>query len=90
MTSLSSFLAKWTTTVIVLAALAASAGVILRGDIANMLNTAALVLLGALPVLRVIALAVSWARAGDRRYAAAAALLVTLMAVGVLVVAIWR
>ena len=75
---------------IVLAALAASAGVILRGDIANMLNTAALVLLGALPVLRVIALAVSWARAGDRRYAAAAALLVTLMAVGVLVVAIWR
>ena len=90
MTSLSSFLARWTTTVIVLAALAASAGVILRGDIANMLNTAALVLLGALPVLRVIALAVSWARAGDRRYAAAAALLVTLMAVGVLVVAIWR
>ena len=90
MTSLSSFLAKWTTTVVVLAALAASAGVILRGDIANMLNTAALVLLGALPVLRVIALAVSWARAGDRRYAAAAALLVSMMAVGVLVVAIWR
>ena len=90
MTSLSSFLAKWTTTVIVLAALAASAGVILRGDIANMLNTAALVLLGALPVLRVIALAVSWARAGDRRYAAAAALLVSMMAVGVLVVAVWR
>ena len=87
MTSLSSFLAKWTTTVV---ALAASAGVILRGDIAHTLNTAALVLLGALPVLRVIALAVSWARAGDRRYAAAAALLVTLMAVGVLVVAIWR
>ena len=90
MTSLSSFLAKWTTTVIVLAALAATAGVILRGDIAHTLNTAALVSLGALPVLRVIALAVSWARAGDRRYAAAAALLVTLMAVGVLVVAIWR
>ena len=90
MTSLSSFLAKWTTTVVVLAALSATAGVILRGDIAHTLNTAALVSLGALPVLRVIALAVSWARAGDRRYAAAAALLVTLMAVGVLVVAIWR
>ena len=90
MTSLSSFLAKWTTTVVVLAALAATAGVILRGDIAHTLNTAALVSLGALPVLRIIALAVSWARAGDRRYAAAAALLVTLMAVGVLVVAIWR
>ena len=90
MTSLSSFLAKWTTTVVVLAALAATAGVILCGDIAHTLNTAALVSLGALPVLRVIALAVSWARAGDRRYAAAAALLVTLMAVGVLVVAIWR
>ena len=90
MTSLSSFLAKWTTTVVVLAALAATAGVILRGDIAHTLNTAALVSLGALPVLRVIALAVSWARAGDRRYAAAAALLVTLMAVGVVVVAIWR
>lgn len=90
MTSLSSFLAKWTTTVVVLAALAATAGMILRGDIAHTLNTAALVSLGALPVLRVIALAVSWARAGDRRYAAAAALLVTLMAVGVLVVAIWR
>ena len=90
MTSLSSFLARWTTTVIVLAALAASAGVILRGDIANMLNTAALVLLGALPVLRVIALAVSWARAGDRRYAAAAVMLVSIMAIGVLVVAVWR
>ena len=90
MTSLSSFLAKWTTTVIVLAALAATAGVILRGDIAHTLNTAALVSLGALPVLRVIALAVSWARAGDRRYAAAAVVLVTLMAVGVVVVAIWR
>lgn len=90
MTSLSSLLAKWTTTVVVLAALAASAGVITSGDIAHTLNTAALVLLGALPVLRVIALAVSWARAGDRRYAAAAVMLVSLMAVGVLVVAIWR
>lgn len=90
MTSLSSFLAKWTTTVIVLAALAATAGVILRGDIAHTLNTAALVSLGALPVLRVIALAVSWAHAGDRRYAAAAALLVSLMALGVVVVAVWR
>ena len=90
MTSLSSFLAKWTTTVIVLAALAASAGVISSGDIAHTLNTAALVLLGALPVLRVVALAVSWARAGDRRYAAAAVVLVALMAVGVLVVAVWR
>jgi uncharacterized membrane protein len=90
MTSLSSFLAKWTTTVIVLAALAASAGVISRGDIAHTLNTAALVLLGALPVLRVVALAVSWARAGDRRYAAAAVMLVSLMAVGVFVVAVWR
>ena len=90
MTSLSSFLAKWTTTVVVLAALAATAGVILRGDIAHTLNTAALVSLGALPVLRVIALAVSWARAGDRRYAAAAVVLVSIMAIGVLVVAVWR
>jgi Na+/proline symporter len=90
MTSLSSFLAKWTTTVIVLAALTATVGVIVRGDVAHTLNTAALVLLGALPMLRVIALAVSWARAGDRRYAAAAVMLVSLMAVGVLVVAVWR
>jgi uncharacterized membrane protein len=90
MNSLSSFMAKWTTTVIVLAALAASAGVIVRGDIEHTLNTAALVLLGVLPVLRVVALAVSWARAGDRRYAAAAVLLVSLMAMGVLVVAVWR
>ena len=90
MTSLSSFLAKWTTTVIVLAALAATAGLIVRGDIAYTLNTAALVMLGALPVLRVVALAVSWACAGDRRYAAAAVMLILLMAVGVLVVAIWR
>lgn len=90
MTSLSSFLAKWTTTVIVLAALAATAGVIVRGHIAPTLNTAALVLLSTLPVLRVAALAVSWARAGDRRYAAAAVMLVSLMAVGVLVVAVWR
>ena len=90
MTSLSSLLAKWTTTVVVLAALAATAGVITSGDIAQTLNTAALVLLGALPVLRVGVLAVSWARAGDRRYAAAAVMLVSLTAVGVLVVAIWR
>ncbi len=90
MTSLSSFLAKWTTTVIVLAALAASAGLIVHGDIAHTLNTAALVSLGALPMLRVIALAVSWARAGDRRYSAAAVMLMSLMAVGVLLVAVWR
>jgi hypothetical protein len=63
---------------------------IVRGDIAHTLNTVALVLLGALPVLRVVALAVSWARAGDRRYAAAAVMLVLLMAVGVFVVAVWR
>jgi uncharacterized membrane protein len=90
MNSLSSFMAKWTTTAVVLAALSAFAGVIMRGDISQMFNITALVLLGALPVLRVVALAVSWARAGDRRYAAAAVLLVLLMAVGVFVVAVWR
>jgi uncharacterized membrane protein len=90
MNSLSSFMAKWTTTAVVLAALSAFAGVIMRGDIKQIFNITALVLLGALPVLRVIALAVSWARAGDRRYAAAAMMLVLLMAVGVFVVAVWR
>jgi uncharacterized membrane protein len=90
MNSLSSFVAKWTTTAVVLAALTASAGVIARGDIARTLSAMALVLLSTLPVLRVVALAVSWARAGDRRYAAAAVVLVALMAVGVLVVAVWR
>jgi len=83
-------MAKWTTTAVVLAALSAFAGVIMRGDIKQIFNITALVLLGALPVLRVIALAVSWARAGDRRYAAAAMMLVLLMAVGVFVVAVWR
>jgi uncharacterized membrane protein len=90
MNSLSSFMAKWTTTAVVLAALSAFAGVIVRGDISEIFNITALVLLGALPVLRVVALAVSWARAGDRRYAAAAVSLVLLMAVGVFVVAVWR
>lgn len=90
MNSLSGFVARWTTTAVVLAALAATAGVIVRGHIAHTLNTAALVLLTTLPVLRVVALAVSWARAGDRRYAAAAVMLVSLMAVGVLTVAVWR
>lgn len=90
MNLLSSFMAKWTTTAVVLAALPAFAGVIMRGDIKQIFNITALVLLGALPVLRVVALAVSWARAGDRRYAAAAMMLVLLMAVGVFVVAVWR
>ncbi len=90
MTSLSRFLAKLTTTVIVLAALAATAGVISSGDIAYTLNTAALVSLSVLPVLRVGVLAVSWAHAGDRRYAAVAGMLLSLMAVGVVVVARWR
>jgi uncharacterized membrane protein len=55
-----------------------------------MFNITALVLLSTLPVLRVGVLAVSWARAGDRRYAAAAVMLELLMAVGVFVVAVWR
>jgi hypothetical protein len=88
--SLSGFLAKWTTTAVVLAALTASAGVIARGDIARTLSAMALVLLSTLPVLRVGVLAASWARAGDRRYAAAAVMLISVMAIGVLVVAVWR
>ena len=83
-------LARWTNIALVLAAIAALLGTVLRGDIGLALDTIALLLLGTLPTLRVVVLAVRWERSGDRRYTTAAVTLLLLMTIGVMVVAIWR
>jgi len=83
-------LARWTNIALVLAAIAALLGIVLRGDIGLVLDTIALLLLGTLPALRVVVLAVRWERSGDRRYVTAAVALLLLMTIGVMVVAIWR
>lgn len=83
-------LARWTTIALVLAAITALLGIVLRGDIGLALDTIALLLLGTLPALRVVVLAVRWERSGDRRYSRAAVALLLLMTIGVVVVAIWR
>ena len=82
--------ARWTNIALVLATIAALLGIVLRGDIGLALDTIALLLLGTLPALRVVVLAVRWERSGDRRYTTAAVTLLLLMTIGVMVVAIWR
>ncbi len=72
------------------AVLAALVGVILRGDFGHALDIAAIASLGALPIARVAVLAVRWWRAGDRRFARAAGILLVLMVVAVLTVSAWR
>lgn len=72
------------------AVLAALVGVILRGDFGHALDVAAIASLGALPIARVAMLAVRWWRAGDRRFARAAGILLALMVVAVLTVSAWR
>ena len=72
------------------AVLAALVGVILRGDFGHALDIAAIASLGALPIARVAVLAVRWWRAGDRRFARAAGILLALMVVAVLTVSAWR
>ena len=72
------------------AVLAALVGVILRGDFGHALDIAAIASLGALPIARVAVLAVRWWRAGDRRFARAAGILMALMVVAVLTVSAWR
>ena len=83
-------LVRWTNIALGLAAPLALIGVIVRGDIGTTLDSAALLLLGSLPTLRVVTMAVRWARSGDRRYATAAVALLLLMAIGVVVVSVWR
>lgn len=72
------------------AVLSALAGVIIEGDFGHALDVLAIVALGALPFARVARLAVRWWRAGDRRYAGAAGVLLVLMVVAVSVVSVWR
>jgi len=83
-------LARWNSTAIVLACLAAIVGVVVQGDTGIAFDAAALLLLGTLPTLRVVALAVSWARAGDRRYALAAVALLAVMMIGTVFASVWR
>lgn len=81
---------RWTTRLIVAATVAAALGVMMRGDTGAWLDSAALLLLGGLPILRVGALAMQWSRDGDRRFAAAAGALLVLTLFGVGVVALLR
>jgi len=82
-------LARWTGLALVLAAVSALVGVLVGGDVGLVLDSVSLLLLGTLPALRVVVLAVGWSRSGDRKYANAAVALLLLMAVGVIVVSVW-
>ena len=88
-TTQSDRMSKWTNIALVLAAASSLVGVILRGDAGLALDWLALVLLGTLPTLRVLVLAVRWAGSGDRRYASAAVCLISLMFLGV-AVTVWQ
>ena len=83
-------LSRFTSVALVIAAVAALVGVLVRGEVGVALDTVALCLLGALPALRVAVLAARWSREGDRRFALAAVTLLLLMSLGVAVVAVWR
>jgi predicted lipid-binding transport protein (Tim44 family) len=72
------------------AVLVALVGVLMAGDLGQALDVAAIAALGALPIARVAMLAVRWWRAGDRRYAGAAGILLALMVAAVLTVSAWR
>lgn len=82
-------LTRWMGPALVLAAVSALVGVLVRGDVGLVLDSASLLLLGTFPALRVVVLAVRWSRSGDRKYANAAVALLLLMAVGVIVVSVW-
>lgn len=83
-------LARWTGVALVLAAATAILGIAIRGDIGRSFDSVSLLLLGTLPPLRVVVLAVRWWRSGDRRYASAAVALVFLMGMGVVLISVWR
>ena len=81
---------RWTSLALALAAVCALIGVATGGGFGRALDSVSLLLLGTLPVLRVAVLSVRWSRSGDRRYASAAVALLLLMAMGVVVIAVWR
>lgn len=83
-------LVRWIRLALILAVATAVLGVLVRGDAGLVLDAVSLLLLGTLPVLRVVLLAFRWSRSGDRRYASAALALLLLMLIGVGVVSIWR
>jgi hypothetical protein len=63
-------------------------GAIVPGVIGTGVAVGAVSLVLAVPILRVCWLGVAWAREGDRRFAALAVALVTLMAVGAILAAL--
>ncbi|MEY3357922.1 MAG: hypothetical protein RIR87_981 [Actinomycetota bacterium] len=83
-------LTRWTSMSLVTAGVAAAMGVLLRGDIGLWLDVFALLLLGALPALRVVVLAVSWSRTRDFAFAAAAVVLLLLMLLGTILVIVLK
>jgi cytochrome c oxidase subunit IV len=72
---------RWATIVTLVLALA---GVVTPGSVGRGLDTAAVVTVVAVPLLRVAALAVRWLREGDRRFALVALALLGIVAVGAL------
>lgn len=67
---------------LVLALLLALGGVVLPGDAGRYSGVALVAILVAVPVVRVAWLLVRWVRRGDPRFAAAAAALLAVVAVG--------
>jgi hypothetical protein len=68
----------------------ALAGVVIGGPLGRGLDVAAIVALAIAPGTRVLVLLVTWSRARDIKYAAAAFVLVLLVAASVIGALIWR
>jgi len=75
-------LSRWTSMALIAAGVSAALGILLGGDIGRVLDVIALLLLGTLPALRLVILAVSWTRVRDFRFATAAFSLLLLMMLG--------
>lgn len=75
---------------VLVAALCALVGVVLQGDVGLGLDAVALVIVVAIPLLRVVHLALRWTRERDTVFALAAWGLVTLAITGAGMLALWR
>jgi hypothetical protein len=73
---------------VVVALLAAAVGAVLRGSAGHIAGGIAVGVIVAVPLLRVLALAVHWLRAGDVRFAMVAIGLLTVVATSA-VIAAW-
>jgi hypothetical protein len=75
-------LVRWLDRTVVVAAVLAAAGLLVPGRAGDDVAGAAVAVVVAAPLLRVVWLEVAWARTGDRRFVAVGAVLLLVIATG--------